>query len=403
MAEQTLTLIDAILKNVYEGKIRDVLNNTAMLYKEVKKSNRPWSGRQVIYPVKIARNASSASAGLGASLPNPGRQIYAESRIAAKYHYATIRVDGQSMESTKGNAAAFAPALTSEISGCMTDFIQNQNRQFFGDGSGAIAVASGAFAGNDLVLTSGTQNILEEQEIEIWNAAGTVQRINGATTFVTVVSVDDASDTITFDGDLLLVANTDILVIRGSLNQEVDGLANIVRIDGTFQNINRTLDVNRKWRATTLAYGGALTEDLMQQSFDAINRASGQDPDWILASYATRRAYIATLTPQKRFVDMTLSGGVKKRTDGDQRSSGINFNEIPFQFEKDCPSSTIYFLKRSSIQCYELRALAWDNRDGHILQRTTGPRRDSYEANLIGYWNLGSDAPNCNHIATGTL
>src|SRR3990167_7658991 len=137
MATNTRTTFDAVLKEFYEGTIRDILNSKTFLLNRVKKDSKSWSGRRVVYPVNTGRNEGIGARSENETLPTAQLQEYTEVRITPRYMYGRFEVTGPLMASSNGNA--FAQAVASEMKGLTRDVKNDINRQLFNDGSGVLA------------------------------------------------------------------------------------------------------------------------------------------------------------------------------------------------------------------------------------------------------------------------
>jgi hypothetical protein len=138
----TLTTYDAVLKEFYEGAIRDAINNTVVAFKSLNESSRDWSGRRVLFPFKTGRNSGVGARSESAALPTAGNQQYQNSIISATYQYGKINLTGQVLEAGKN---AFASAMETEMKGVTDDLINDLGRQTWGYGDGRLcAIAATA-------------------------------------------------------------------------------------------------------------------------------------------------------------------------------------------------------------------------------------------------------------------
>ena len=150
MAQQTAgfgqtagTDFDVVLKEYYEGPVREHLNNKVPILQYVEKSKRKFSGRRVVFPIHTGRNAGVGGRGETGNLPVAGKQSYAESRISAKFLYGRIQLTGAVIAASTGDKGAFAAAMRTEVEGMRRDLRVDLNRQVWGnvvadaDGGGA--------------------------------------------------------------------------------------------------------------------------------------------------------------------------------------------------------------------------------------------------------------------------
>ena len=124
----------------------------------------------------------------------------------------------------------------------------------------------------------------------------------------------------------------------------------------------------------------AVTFDLMQETFDAVEEiaGTGYGPDLIMTTRALRRKYLALCRADRRSVNtMTLDGGWK----------ALDYNGVPLIVDTDAIDGEMYFLTLKDIQLYRMSDYDWMDRDGAILARVSG--YDKYEAVLYRYAELG--------------
>ncbi|HEX7022640.1 MAG TPA: phage major capsid protein, partial [Trueperaceae bacterium] len=136
------------------------------------------------------------------------------------------------------------------------------------------------------------------------------------------------------------------------------------------------------WAATVLDNGGtnrAISEQLMQQAFDAPAENSAGEVSLVIGGFGVRRAYQGLLTSLKRYVNtMQLEGGF----------SALEYNGKPFTVDKDCPPNRIFFLDESHLALYELAPPDWMQQDGKILKWDGNV---GYKAVYEYFCNLGTD------------
>ena len=105
MAVSTLTSLDKILKDFYQGPIRDQLNNEMLVFELFNKKKVSWTGRKAIMPVRIGRNESAGFRAEDNDLPTADRQKYADLTIQAKYLYGRMDITGPTIEQAKASKA----------------------------------------------------------------------------------------------------------------------------------------------------------------------------------------------------------------------------------------------------------------------------------------------------------
>lgn len=376
----TLTTASNILKEIYEPKIQDQLQNELVTSKRLEQTSEGVTsevgGKYVVFPIHVKRNH-----GIGArlemeQLPTAQNQGYASARVSLAYLYGSLRLSGQSMELAKTNFQAFASVLDQEVSGVQDDLAKDMNRQVFGTSVGVLMTSTATYAANTITTTN-TQYMEVGMVIDIYDSTGVTLRATGRN--VTAVT----ATTIVFDGATVPAgAIGDIVVRLGNLNRETIGLSQIVSATGTLYNIDPTVET--KWKSTVNANGGtnrALSESLMIKQVDDI-RTQGGKTTLITTSLGVRRSYFNLLVQQREYHNTTeFEGGFK----------GLKFTtdngEIPLISDLDCQPNRMYFLNEKTLKFYREGDWSFMDRDGSKWQRVIG--FDAYDATLYKYTQLG--------------
>lgn len=425
---QTMANYDAVLKEVYEGPIREHLNQEKFLLEKVQRNSKDMEGKYGVIPMHTSRNSGTGARADNATLPTAGQQGYTVSKWKVKYNYGRFEVSGPTIKASKSNKGAFAKAIDANIKGLVLDLKKDINRQLFGDSTGAVAVLTSSTVTTPLTVQglywAANKYLPDNQPIQTLAVSdyttltpldsGTAPLVNGAATATSV-----PFDTGVFTG---AVAN-DLLGHFGSMydasgtnddtsSKELNGLRLIVDDGNAPEDTDwwnqdgspsgdytvGLVDINTypTWKAVVkesdtprtsgavLPTRRALTEDLMDQVVDAI-ADNGGNVDTIITTRDIRRAYVNLLRADKRYANTTkLSGGY----------TAVDFNGIPIIVDSDCTRDDMYFLTMSSLVLFEESDWSWMDEDGAILSRVSG--RDAYEAILYWYSQLGCYARNQN-------
>lgn len=404
---------DAILKDFYEGPIRDHINNKVTVLELTEKSSRKFSGKRVVFPVHLSRNDGIGARGEGGALPTAGEQGYQESTIQAKFLYGRISLSGVVMSASSGDKGAFAEALKQEVSGVRKDLRNDLNRQTWG-----IPVATGTGAGNTGVLATvtsgaggasvvfdnddGVRYLKAGMKVVVGSAQasslGTAAGPDNPAKVLTVNSVNAATKTVVFSADATTAA--DEVVVRGEgtastangYTNEITGLSTIVHdadlID--LQNIDVSENTEFKAKRFTSDNNRDLSLELMQLAYDACDEIGGEEPEVIIGHHSMRREYINLLQADVRYSPESLKGGHQTLTyAGGTRPTTI-------RFDKDAPYHKLYFLRLSDIKQYVMQDWKWADKDGAILARESG--LDQWEAFMCWYGNLGVEVRNTHAV-----
>ena len=128
--------ISTILKNQYEGPIREQLNREALIYQLFSEGPHQWAGSSVIIPLHT-RGVVSTSIVYGAEgavVPEASNQDYKTLTVGYASMYASFSVTGQAEAQAPGNGgseAAFVGAMFSEMRGLEMDIRHRLDRDMF--------------------------------------------------------------------------------------------------------------------------------------------------------------------------------------------------------------------------------------------------------------------------------
>lgn len=390
--EVQLSTVNNIMKEVYQGRIQDQLQNEIVGIKRIEKSSNGVTsevgGKYVTFPVRVKRNPSIGYRNELEQLQNPGTQGYASVRIGLKYGYGRLRISGQVMELAKTNAQAFANAMDMEVTGLKNDIAKDVNRIFYGNGTGFMATCTVLGSNVNYIDVGTAQYVNVGDVVDIVNAAGATQ--GAAARNVTAVDRITVPNRITFDGATLSPQVGWGVVRTGNYNREPNGLASIVASSGALFNIDPATEGT--WKATVNANGGtnrALSEGLMIKLTDDV-RVNGGQTSLFLTSLGVRRAYFQLLVQQRRYTDTKeFNGGIR----------GLAFNngrEIPVVEDVDAPPNKIWGLDESSLTIYRSSDWSWLDLDGDVWKWLAD--YDAFQAVLHSYWELGVNRRNANAL-----
>lgn len=398
----TLTTASAILKEVYEPKIQDQLQNETVALRRIEKSSdgveTTVGGKYVTFPVHVRRNQGLGARNELEALPTPGQQGYTAARISLKYLYGAIRLSGQSMKLADENYQAFASVIEEETDGLANDLSKDQNRQVYGDGTGAVATVSVLTAAANTASVSWTGWLQLGMQVDIIdgttlaNANPTVKASNRQITAINVTMPAPTAN-VTFDGATVATAVGDIFVRTGNVNREWAGFGVIIKDTGSFQNIDP--NVEPTWKSVVDSNGGtnrALSEGLLILNNDRV-RTNGGQITAMFSNLGVRRAYFNLLAQQRRFTNTsTFEGGF----------SGLAFTtdkgDIPFVVDMDCPPNRVYGINEKAITLYRDADWSFMDEDGSKWSRVAG--YDAYDAVMFQYSNLGTKRRNTHYIMT---
>lgn len=408
MAGQTITTIDAILKDFYIDKIVEEIKQQQPLSDYFKKrDDMPTDGRQVFYPVHVGRNVGVGAIAAGGNLPTAGGQQWQDIKIPYRYNYARIQIDAQSLKATKTSKGAFEKIFDAEIMGAARDCGRNRNRQLFGYGLGAIAfVATGAASATQTLNNGQGQTDANGQysparffaagqivafiSSGVFNTLGTIASVNAALNQITLTG---SVTTVTGDAVVFVSTAASSTLADTGFNNELMGLLGMVD-DGTY--VSTYFSIVRatypQMNSTVLSLGqGALSPIILQRGFDGVYQKSDGKITDLFMHPVTLREHLANIQIFKRYTN-EFSMAADTGTKGSGHDGEIEFNEAPMHVDRDCPYGVIFGLDESMLFRYVNEEGKWADEDGTILLRVAG--QDAYEARFRVFDNYVNDAPN---------
>ena len=409
MATQNLTNFDAILKNVYRGPIVEQLNQESYAIDQFERvaanDMGAFSGRQIIFPIHVARNRGRAAIGDGGTLPTAGTQTYADATVSIRYFTQGIELTDQVIKQSETNEGAFVRALTAEIEGAATDLRKDINRQVYGAGDGSLATLTAtAASGATSISVDNTQYIAVGDTVDIVKTDGTVvgtSLVSAVSTTGTAASSTQGNGTVTLATTTTASSGSNAVVcISGNYGKESDGFKNITATSGTVHGISSASQP--VWKGTEItpstAYS-APSEDLFIQLSQAIRKVSSKTPDVFLTSLGIQRRLANTYTSNKRWNDA-------KVLDVDGGYSAIMVaagnKPVPVIADVDAPIGYAFGLRKDSFAWTELQKPDWlsaPDGKGSILSLkvgSSGARSATWQAWMGWYAALACTARNQN-------
>lgn len=384
----TLTTVNAIMKEVYEGDINDQLQSEAVTFKRVESMSEgvidTIGGKYIVFPVRTRRNHSTSYRPENVQLADPRAQGYAAAQESLKYGYHRLQLTGQVMRLADKNHQAFASAMDREIEGAKSDLARDQNRIVYGTTAGVTAGATGVLAAVTATATSTTVTVDTTEKLEVGMFIDVVQAgtpVSGGSN-IEILTIPTAT-TFTVAAAVTAV-NTNYVVRTGNWNNEPFGLASIVNSTGTLHNINGATEAY--WRSQVDSATSTLTEAAMIKVADDIYRTSGKKISAIFCSLGVRRSYFNLMTSLRRYNEpKEFSGGL----------IGLAFNygnEIPVVADIDCPAKHMFFLNEGEIKLFRDKPWYFEDIDGAVWKYVHN--FDRFEALMKCYWQTGTHQRN---------
>lgn len=390
-ASTTMAVVDTILKEVYEDKIRDQLQSEVVTLKRIERSSEGVThevgGKYVTFPIRTRRNHGIGARLENEALPKPRSQKYATARVGLKYLYGSASLTGQTFELAEKNFQAFASALSQEMDGLKQTLVKDTNRQTYGTSTGVMATVDSGSSGAGFVHSFDSTQYLEVGMIvDVLDSTGAVNRVEEAE----ILDIDTSTNDVTFDKSFDTTTN-DVLTRWRNYGKEKIGFKEIVNNTGTLYNINPSTEP--VWKSTVNNNSGtprALSEGLMIKMADDI-RTRGGKTTVIFTTLGVRRAYFNLLVQQRRYNNtQSFEGGF----------NGLSFTtdwgDIPVVSDFDCQPKRMYFMNEKELKLYEANDWSFMDRDGSKWQRiiTAEGDFDAYKTIMYKYCELGTHRRN---------
>lgn len=396
MATTTLAVVDSVLKEVYEPRMRDQLQSDTITLKRIEQTSEGVTsevgGKYVTFPIRTRRNHGIGARAENTVLPNAQSQKYAAARVSLAYLYGAAELTGQAMELADKNFQSFVSVLQQELDGLRQTLSKDMNRQTYGTSAGILATATGAGSTTTFVTTDANAQYLEVGMIlDIFDTSAAGLMTGGPFEITSLVSAG-GNTTVTYTGASgAATAAGDTLHRAGSRNLETIGLREIIDDTNTLYNINPATEP--VWKSIDNNNGGtlrALSEGLMIKTADDV-RKNGGKTTVIFTSMGVRRAYFQLLVQQRKYVNtQKFEGGF----------TGLAFTtdagEIPVVSDWDCQANRMYFVNEKELKLYRESDWSFMNRDGSNWQRkiTSAGNFDAYQTMMYKYCQLGTHRRN---------
>jgi hypothetical protein len=407
--------IFAIYKEVYGDRIQKQANLERWIYNQFEKSKTPFGGKYWTEPLQDEGGQSVGSYNQDEGVADPQPETTKEIQIKSRFHFATVRLSGFSIESAKKNLYAFARTNNFEIKSKTEWLLSQLNCQMFQAGKGILGsittpitnAAGGSFTVDVTAgQTQGTSPFWfrKGMKVDVWNAALSARRnsvdtttkgagwqiasYNKTTNLVTIVSTQTtagviATDVVAYEDSLL----TGTFAASDAGGKQLTGLATLIddvnEGPQTVQNIDR--NVFTIFRGNRMANGGTrrpMALDLIQQGSDQVEFASGEPPNLLVSGPGQRRNFLNLLWYDVRYEPQTLKGGYKV----------LQYNSMDYRVDKDCQVARLYMLNSEYFNKYEVKPVGLLDQAGTSMERV--PQYDVYEALVGGYLNFGATRPN---------
>ncbi len=381
----TKSTVSGILKNVYDTYVAQMQNLEHRAIDEIGKSTAKYNagGNGFYGAINDYGNESGGAINETEAFRTIDNENYQQYVVTPKVLVWPVEFSGLIARAAETDEESFANAAVREIDMAKERLLSDENRQFFGLGTGLLCNPTGAIASDvTSFAVDTTQYVRNNMVIDIFN--GATKTVDSKR----ITRVDRQNNVIYFATSIGAVLNATSAIIKENIRdsaasdgKEMMGLRGIVDDSTeltTFQNLNAS--TNDLWRATRIsAASGNLTSDMLQRLVDEVALISGKEPTKLAMHPNQRRKYLDMVVPQKRYMDGEMDAGHKKLT----------FNGQELWLEKDCQVATLYALTLSELRKFELAPIEMGRHDGSdAFLRTSGT--DVFQAYWRHYCNFGT-------------
>ena len=380
MPNVNIASLTPALKELYEGKIVKAVNDETVLTQRIESSTKgvvqKAGGKYVDFPIQVGRNQGISFRQENETLGDPGRARLKEVNVPLFYGYGRARFQGQIFEIAETDKQAFVNAVDNEMQVLEDSIKKDQNRIYYGDGTGKLAAVAVTMGAPGLTFTVDDAYWIEiDAVVDVLTTGGTAVAVARN---VTAVNYDTKS--VTLDGANFTATTSHIVTRAGNLTggtqREPDGLAKLAG-SGALYGLT-----DPKWAARVTDNGGNnLSETSMIKLLDDIRRDTGNTPSVIFTSLGVRRAYFNLLIQQRRFTGtMEFNGGFK----------GLPFSygskDIPIVEDPDCPVGRMYAVPEKLMRVYHTKDWHFEDKTGSMFTQVSNV--DAFDVLMKRYFEL---------------
>lgn len=396
MADTNLTSVAGLAKQVYDDYVEGQQNLKTMAMDEIGRSLTNYSpGGQGFYgAIDDYGNESIGAINEEETFRTVDAEHYNQWVVTPKILVAPIQFSGLVSKALEGGEESFAKAVVDALDKARERLKKDENRQFFGYGTGVLSSPSATVASNLLSFTvASAQYFRANQVIDIFTSTGGASVVSG----VRLADVDKVNGILYLPVSIgTALASTNVIVKQNILNSAptsgkemmgLEGITDDTTLLATFQGLTAT----QIWRGRNIAAASAnLTSDLIQRLIDDVHVIGGETIDMLITHPRQRRAYLNLVVPQKRYADGDMDTGFSK----------LAFNGIDIFLDEDCQIDHLYAIKKSMVRKFELSPMAMASHDGSdVFLRLAN--QDVFQAYWRHYCNFGTSKRNAHGKLTG--
>lgn len=368
----TLQNADSALKDYYLEAVTAQLNdNVSPFFSAIEKNSANVTGKDVKLTVLRGYAGGIVSGEEDADLPSPYKNRYAAITMPLKNLYGTIEISDKAMRASRESTGAFVNLLNAEMEGLVLSARSSFQRMLLGDGSGLLCKITKKIS-TTVYQVDNVKDYFAGMVVDCTNPIGL---ITDSCKNLTVISVDKANSTVTFENPVTVPVENGSMYVHASKDRELTGLSALFDKD-TVYGYDKSADPY--FAPYKVDCNNTLTESALSDVLDYMEEHFNSKINFILCSYKTRKMIASLLDANRRVVN-TIDARAGYGT--------VTVNDVPVYADKYCPDDRILFLNTDDFALYQLCDWEWlEDEDGKILKQVAG--KAAYAATLVKYAEL---------------
>jgi hypothetical protein len=320
--------------------------------------------------------------------------------LTRNHDYSMAAIDNETLEASKGDAAAFMEAAVTEIDGAINSIVRSLAISLYRNGSGSVGqVANTSFATTSLTLTQSADvtNFEVGQVLQLSATDGTGSVETGTLT-VTAVNRDTGvlTTSVALATAIPTIATSDYIFQNGDYGLKVKGL--LAWLPSTSPTNTPFFSVDRSVDPTRLAgirYDGSAMP-IEEAIIGAIHRVAreGGTPTHCFMSFEKWDELVKSLGTKVQYIDDIVKTG-----DATVSFKGVMVHgpkgPVKVIPDQNCPSDRGFLLQLDTFKLYSLgKAPQILDADGLRMLRQNSA--DAVECRIGYYAQVGCNAPGRN-------
>lgn len=399
MASTTQTNFDPALKQIYrDSNVQKLTYTNRPLFGMLPKFEG-FGGRNM--PIVLQYGNPQGRSATFATAQSNATQVYVQDFVLTRVNnYAVSTIDGEVIESTRGDSYAFLSALKLKLDSTMATLADDIESNLFRTSDGYLAQIASVTAANPAVITLSQTEEITAFEVGMVlvaspNADGSATETNPATATVdainrsagTITTNDDASGSTDWDAN-------DYLFVQGDIGNKISGLLDWLPATvptTAFFGVDRSVDSRMGG-----VYHDGSSDTLEDAAIDAQSKVSreGGSPDVLILHHAQVRRLIKELGGKKEYSESFAASAKGMLGNIGYRSLVLQGDHGPVGVvaANKCQATKGWLLQKSTWTLATLGApVKFLMEDGNRILRQAAA--DGYEVRMGFRGQLGCKAP----------